>query len=176
MTDGPTIITCAAMRALYAGSFDPITKGHLNIIERTSSFCDDFIVGVAYNEKKKYLFSSAARCELVRESINEYTQGYLHEGVVKVCVIEGLLADFCNKHDITHLVRGLRVNTDFEYEMQIYNVNRDLCGVETIFLPSIPEQTYISSSMVKELAKHGRCEEKYVTPCVAKALNLQFEN
>lgn len=158
-------------RALYAGSFDPITRGHLNIIERASKLFDKLFVGVAVNPDKKHLFNIRERHQMTTDAIRDI-------GIENIDVVEipGLLVDYCNQYDIQYFVRGLRVSTDFEYEMQMFKINRDLGNVETIFLPADPNQTHLSSSAVRQLAKFGHCLDTYVTKNVYSALQNKYSN
>lgn len=134
------------MKALYAGSFDPITKGHLDIIIRASKLCDELVVGVISNPSKKPMYSIDERMQLIGE-VTEKLEN------VKVDSFSGLLADYVNKKGFDLVVRGLRATTDFEIEMQMAQMNAKLYSekVETVFLMTSPQYSFISSSMAKEV-------------------------
>lgn len=137
--------------AVYAGSFDPITNGHLDIIDRASRVFDQLIVGVLINPDKKGLFSIEERVELINKVIKSYNN-------VKVESFEGLLVDFMDKHDASVIIKGLRAVSDFEYEFQMAMMNNKLDNTkETIFMATSPQYSYLSSSAVKQVAKFGGC-------------------
>ncbi|NLJ58616.1 MAG: pantetheine-phosphate adenylyltransferase [Tissierellia bacterium] len=137
------------MKVLYTGSFDPITKGHLDIINRISCKFDEVVVTVFNNIDKKYWFSIEDRCEMVRGAVK-------HLDNVTVDYTEGLVVDYCEKNDINIIVRGLRAVSDYEYELSISSINKHLNKkLETIFLVASAEYSFLSSSMVKDLAEHG---------------------
>lgn len=134
------------MRAIYPGSFDPVTFGHLDIIERSSKIADELIVGVLNNNAKSPLFSLEERVKMLEEVSKDFPN-------VKVVPFEGLLVDFANKMDADIVVRGLRAITDFEYELQMAQTNHKLEEkVETVFLTTRLEYSYLSSTIVKEVA------------------------
>jgi len=134
---------------IYPGSFDPITNGHLDIIERASKLFDKLIVAVTVNPNKNPAFSLEEREELIRECVKDYYN-------VEVDSFEGLLIDYVNAKGACAVVKGLRVVNDFEYEFQMALLNKTLSpNVETIFLMTNSEYSYISSSMIKEIAKLG---------------------
>src|ERR1700693_5871281 len=154
--------------AVYAGSFDPITRGHEDLIRRSCEFVDHLIVAVAVNSSKKALFSTVERVELIRLS----TAG---QKCVEVTQFEGLLVDFAKKVGATLNIRGLRAVSDFEYEFQMALMNRHLSeGFETVFMVPSVETTYISSSVVREVAQHRGNLTALVPPAVAKALAAKF--
>lgn len=136
--------------ALYAGSFDPITNGHLNIIERASAMFDVLVVGIVQNESKTPLLSMDER-----KHIAETVTAHLPN--VEVDVFSGLLADYVNEHKFSAVIRGLRATTDFEYEIQMAQMNARLFveGTETVFLMTDPRYSFISSSLIKEVASLG---------------------
>ena len=137
------------MRVLYTGSFDPITKGHLDIINRISCKFDEVVVTVFNNQEKKYWFSIEERCDMVRGAIKNLKN-------VQVDFTEGLVVDYCVKNDISIIVRGLRAVSDYEYELAISSINKHLDKrLETIFLVASPAYSFLSSSMVKDVAEHG---------------------
>lgn len=137
-------------KALYTGSFDPLTNGHLNIIERAARLYDEVTVGIIINYSKKCMFSLEERKEMIAENLE-------HLDNVKVDCFEGLLADYVNSEGFNVVVRGLRATMDFEYEMQMAHMNARLFneGVETVFLMTEPEYSFVSSSMIKEVHMLG---------------------
>lgn len=137
-------------RALYTGSFDPLTNGHLDIITRASKLYDELVIGVIYNPSKKCLFSLEERETMIREVTEKLPN-------VKVDHFSGLLADYVNSNGFNVVIRGLRATTDFEYEIQMAQMNAMLYDekVENIFLMTSPQYSFISSSMVKEVHALG---------------------
>ncbi|MEV6108813.1 pantetheine-phosphate adenylyltransferase [Streptomyces sp. NPDC051940] len=150
-------------RAVCPGSFDPITNGHLDIIARASKLYDEVYVTVMINQSKKGLFSVEERIDLIRRCTAEY-------GNVKVESYHGLLVDFCKQRDIPAIVKGLRAVSDFDYELQMAQMNHGLSGVETIFIPTNPLHSFLSSSLVKEVAAWGGDVSDHVPPVVQEAL------
>lgn len=157
---------------IYAGSFDPITIGHIDIIKRSLSFCDDLIIGVGNNPAKKTLLDAPTRVQLINEVLdNEINDRYR----VTTLSFDGLLVDFVKKYKAQVLIRGIRSVSDFEYEINLSNINRTLYPkVETIFLPTSPNLAVISSSMVKEIANHYGDVSPFVHPIVKKHLTSIF--
>lgn len=135
-------------RAVCPGSFDPVTNGHLDIIERASKMYDEVVVGVLVNQTKSGLFPIPERIEMLREVTKPYPN-------VSVESFTGLLVDFCVAHDIPVAVKGLRAVSDFDYEQQMAQMNHRLAGVETVFVVTNPLYSFLSSSLVKEVAKYG---------------------
>ncbi|HEX6937185.1 MAG TPA: pantetheine-phosphate adenylyltransferase [Actinomycetes bacterium] len=135
-------------RCVCPGSFDPVTNGHLDVIERASRLYDEVTVAVLVNAAKSGLFPVDERIEMLRE----VTAGF---GNVKVDSFQGLLVDYCRDHDIPVVVKGLRAVSDFDYELQMSQMNNRLTGVETLFVATNPEYSFLSSSLVKEVAKWG---------------------
>ena len=135
-------------RGLFPGSFDPFTKGHADIVKRALELFDEVIIGVGCNEQKVGWLSAEERVAAIAEL-------YKDESRVKVESYTGLTVDFAKAKGITAIVRGVRTTADFEYEMQMADVNRRLTGVETILLPASPELASLSSSLVRELAHFG---------------------
>ena len=157
-----------AITAIYAGSFDPITRGHEDLIRRSSEFVDHLVVAVAVNSSKRALFTTEERVELIRAATTE------NKGV-EVTSFEGLLVDFARKVGAKFNIRGLRAVSDFEYEFQMALMNRHMSeSFETIFMVPSVETTYISSSVVREVGQHHGNLNGLVHPAVAKALAEKF--
>jgi pantetheine-phosphate adenylyltransferase len=135
-------------RAVFPGSFDPITLGHLDIIERAVPLFDEIIVAIGVNAAKKYMWPLKERLKRIEEACEKIKS-------VKVKTYEGLTADFCKKENAQFIVRGLRNTADFSYEQTIAQANGKVNGVETVFLVSSPEFSHISSSIVRDLARNG---------------------
>lgn len=150
--------------AIYAGSFDPITKGHEDLILRSLSFVDRLIVAVARNVNKTPLFTLEERVALIRAAVGD-------ESRIEVHAFDGLLVDFARSVQAGLLIRGLRAVSDFEYEYQMALMNRHLSpGLETVFMVPSLDTTYISASMVREVARFGGDVSNLVHPEVARAL------
>jgi len=130
------------------GSFDPVTNGHLDVISRAAKLADEVIVAVLVNRNKHGLFTLEERIEMLRESLTDYKN-------VRVDSFEGLLVDYCAANDIPAIIKGLRVIGDFDYELQMAQMNHALTGVETLFVPTNPLYSFLSSSLVKEVAVHS---------------------
>ena len=156
-------------RAIYPGSFDPVTYGHLDIIKRSSEMFDEVIVGVLNNSAKHPLFSAEERQQMLVEAVKEFDN-------VKVIGFEGLLVDYMAKSDIYVIIRGLRAITDFDYELQIAQSNRKVSGdnIDTVFLTTSIEYAYLSSSIVKEYAKYGTDVSDFVPEFVEERLKRHF--
>jgi pantetheine-phosphate adenylyltransferase len=135
-------------RAVCPGSFDPITNGHLDIIERASKLYDVVHVAVLINKSKRGLFTVEERMQMIQEVTSDY-------GNVQVESHHGLLVDFCREREIPAIVKGLRAVSDFDYELQMAQMNHGLSGVETLFVPTSPTYSFLSSSLVKEVAAYG---------------------
>jgi pantetheine-phosphate adenylyltransferase len=135
-------------RVVCPGSFDPITNGHLDIIGRAARLYDEVTVAVLINLEKSGLFTVDERIEVLHTVTKEYAN-------VKVQKFHGLLVDFCKQNDIPAIVKGIRVVSDFDYELQMAQLNYRLSGVETLFMPTNPEYSFLSSSRVKEIARYG---------------------
>ncbi|MFV0451369.1 MAG: pantetheine-phosphate adenylyltransferase [Propioniciclava sp.] len=133
------------MKAICPGSFDPVTYGHLDIIERTAALFDEVIVAVGRNSAKNYLFNADERVELLGGA----TAG---RGNVAVKLLEGLLVDFCAQENVDVIVKGLRFASDFEFELQMAQMNHELTGIETVCLPTSARWAHVSSTMVREIA------------------------
>jgi pantetheine-phosphate adenylyltransferase len=135
-------------RAVCPGSFDPPTNGHLDIIGRAARLFDEVTVGVLVNPSKSSVFSVDERLGMLRQLVADVDN-------VKVEAFEGLLVDFCRDHDVDVIVKGLRAVSDFDYELQMAQMNSRLTGVETVFVPTSPEWSFLASSLVKEVARLG---------------------
>ena len=154
--------------AVYAGSFDPITRGHEDLVRRAFGFVDRIVLAVATNSSKQPLFSLDERLALVRATLGD-------EPRVEVRTFEGLLVDFARDVGASVLLRGLRAVADFEYEFQMALMNRHLSpGLETLFMVPSVELTFISSSLVREVARHRGDVSQLVHPLVADALRARF--
>ncbi|MEX1177704.1 MAG: pantetheine-phosphate adenylyltransferase [Nitriliruptor sp.] len=153
--------------AVIPGSFDPVTLGHLDIIGRVASQFDRVVVAVLENPRKDGLFTVEERLELLR------TETASH-GNVEVDRFQGLLVDFCAAHDVDVIVKGLRAVSDFEYELQMAQMNQRMGEVETLFLSTNPEHSYLSSSLIKEIARWGGPLTGTVTPAVEAALRSKY--
>lgn len=136
------------LRVVCPGSFDPVTNGHLDIVARASGLCDEVVVAVLVNQAKAGLFSIEERIEM----LEEVTAGY---GNVMVTSFHGLLVDFCRERRIPAIVKGLRAVSDFDYELQMAQMNHSLAGVETLFMATNPLYSFLSSSLVKDVAMYG---------------------
>ena len=156
--------------AVYPGSFDPPTKGHLDIIQRAAKIFDHVIVAVANNPSKKHTFSVAERLQMTEQLIREIPNA-------DTDTFSGLLADYLRSKKARILIRGLRVVADMDYEFQLASFNRKLNSeVETVFLMPDDQYTYLASSMVKEVARLGAGTDAFVTPYVARRLRQRFKS
>jgi pantetheine-phosphate adenylyltransferase len=154
--------------AIYPGTFDPITNGHIDVVQRTLKIFDDVIIAVAPSYKKEPLFSTEERVILIKESVKEI-------GRVEVEVFDILLIDYAKSRGAIALVRGLRAVSDFEYELQMALMNRRLdANIETVFMMPSEENTFLSSTMVKEVASLGGSVKGLVPEPVEKALEKKF--
>jgi pantetheine-phosphate adenylyltransferase len=153
--------------AVYPGSFDPITKGHEDLIHRSLEFVDQLIVAVAVNVAKQPLFSLDERVALIKQAVPDKR--------LEVQSFEGLLAEFAKKVNASVIIRGLRAVSDFEYEFQMALMNRTLAPkIETVFLVPAFDLTFVSSSLVREVARFGGDVSQLVDPTVQKALQRKF--
>jgi pantetheine-phosphate adenylyltransferase len=135
-------------RVVCPGSFDPVTNGHLDIISRAATFCDEVIVAVAHNMSKTALFTADERVEMLREVTKAQEN-------VRVEKFDGLTVDFCRANNASAIVKGLRAVSDFDYEMQMAQMNYSQASVETLFMTTNPLYAFLSSSLVKDFAKWG---------------------
>jgi pantetheine-phosphate adenylyltransferase len=135
-------------RAVCPGSFDPVTNGHVDVINRAARLYDELVVAVLVNPGKAGLFSVDERMELLRDAVADLP-------TVRVDSFEGLLVDYCRAQDVPVIVKGLRAVSDFEYELQMAQMNRELAGIETLFVPTAPQVGHLSSSLIKQIAAFG---------------------
>lgn len=155
------------IKAIYPGTFDPVTNGHSDLIVRASKLFNEVIIGVASSPSKKPRFDLQQRVEMLEEVTQNLTN-------VKVVGFKGLLVDFAKEHQAKVLIRGLRAVSDFEYEFQLANMNRRLSPeLESIFLTPAEENSFISSTLVKEVALHEGDVSQFVHPIVKSALEKQ---
>jgi pantetheine-phosphate adenylyltransferase len=158
-------------RAIYPGTFDPITNGHLDVVERALRLFDELIIAVARNDHKGPLFSVAERTRLVEEAIRPLNAG----ARLKVMHFDGLLVDFASEQGAVALIRGLRAVSDFEFEFQLALMNRRLNDrIETLFLMPKDSYTYLSSRIIKEVSRLGGSVQGLVPGCVEEKLKLQW--
>ena len=157
------------LRAIYPGSFDPVTNGHLDVIRRASGLVDELIVGVLNNKAKTPLFSVEERVKMLKEVTKELPG-------VKIVPFEGLLIDFAKEMSAKMVVRGLRAVTDFEYELQMAQTNHKLAeDIETVFLTTSLEYSYLSSSIVKEIAEFNGDIKEFLHPIVVERVKEKLE-
>lgn len=156
------------IRAIYPGSFDPVTYGHLDIIERAAKVADELIVGVLCNKAKTPLFSADERVKMLKEMT-------AHLDNVRIIPFEGLLVDFAEKMDASIIIRGLRAITDFEMELQMAQTNHIMYPkLDTIFFTTSLEYSYLCSSTVREVASFGGDISKFVPPAIEDAVKKKF--
>ena len=135
-------------KAVFPGSFDPITIGHVDIVKRGIKVFDEIIIAIGDNTDKKYMFPKEKRVEFVKQTFNNYDN-------IKIESYDGLTVDFCKKNNIEFMIRGLRNPADFEFEKSIALTNRELTDIETIFFLTSPENSFISSSIVRDLIRNN---------------------
>ena len=153
--------------AMVPGSFDPPTNGHIDVIARCAALFDRVLVGIVRNPEKNALFTAEERIELLEEACSEWDN-------VSVDAFSGLLVDFAEEQGIDVIVKGLRAMTDFDYEFQMSQMNRNLSGITTLFVATKPEYGYLSSSLVKQVASLGGGVDNLVPDAVAAALKERF--
>lgn len=154
------------MRAICPGSFDPVTFGHLDIIERTAHLFDEVVVGVGRNSAKNYLFDTDERVEMLRATCSGLPR-------VEVLPLDGLLVDFCALHGVDVIVKGLRYASDFEFELQMAQMNHALSSVETVMLPTSARWSHLSSTMIREVARLSGPVDQFVPPAVAERIRAK---
>ncbi len=156
-------------RALYTGSFDPMTNGHLDIITRASKMFDELVVGVIVNPNKKPLFTKEERVSMIEEVTADLPN-------VTVDSFQGLLADYVNRNRFNAVVRGLRATSDFEYEIQMAQMNACLFGkgIESVFLMTSPRYSFISSSMIKEVVSLNGCVDGLVPEIILEKIKDKY--
>jgi pantetheine-phosphate adenylyltransferase len=154
-------------RAVCPGSFDPVTNGHLDIVKRAASLFDEVTVAVLINRNKAGLFSVEERLDMLRQTTQEFPN-------VTVDAFHGLLVDFCRERGIAAIVKGLRAVTDFDYELQMAQMNSSLADVDTVFVPTSPEYSFLASSLVKEVASHGGDVSRLVPDLVLRRLTARL--
>jgi pantetheine-phosphate adenylyltransferase len=152
------------IRVVCPGSFDPVTNGHLDVIRRTAKMYDEVIVAVLRNPAKSSLFTAEERVDLLREVTKDLAN-------VRVAKFSGLTVDFCRANEVSAIVKGLRAVTDFDYEMQMAQMNYSQAGVETLFMTTNPLYAFLSSSLVKEFASYGGDVASLVPEPVLRRLN-----
>ena len=141
-------VSSVIRRAVCPGSFDPVSNGHLDIIGRAANLYDELVVAVLINKSKSSLFTVDERMAMLTEVTAEY-------GNVRVDSFHGLLVDYCRSNEIPVIVKGLRAVSDFDYELKMAQMNRGLAGIDTLFMPTNPEYSFLASSLVKEIATYG---------------------
>jgi pantetheine-phosphate adenylyltransferase len=154
-------------RAVCPGSFDPPTNGHLDIIGRAALLFDEIVVAVLMNKTKKSLFTVEERIAMLTEMVAPYPN-------VMVDSFDGLLVDYCRVHDVRAIVKGLRAVTDFDYELQMAQMNQQLSGIDTFFISTSPQYSFLSSSLVREVARFGGDVSSMVPKTVAARLAEMF--
>ena len=158
------------VRAIYPGSFDPITYGHIDIAKRAAELFDELYVVVMENKRKNYTFTIEERVEMVKECLKDLPN-------VRVDTFSGLLVEYTTKNNINVVIRGLRAVTDFEYELQMALANKEICnGVETVFLMTDKNYSFLSSSLVNEVASFGGQVSQWVPEFVERKLREKFKN
>ncbi|MBC9735076.1 pantetheine-phosphate adenylyltransferase [Nocardioides marmotae] len=155
-------------RAVCPGSFDPVTRGHLDIIGRAAALFDEVVVAVGVNASKRRLFEPEERLAMLEQACAEWDN-------VRVDGFTGLLTDYCAENDVVAIVKGLRGPGDFEYELPMAHMNVSLTGVETVFVPTSPQWSFVSSSLIKEVASFGGDVSPFVPGFVLERLTARVE-
>lgn len=162
------------VKAIYAGTFDPITNGHMDIIHRSMKFCDELIILIGINSKKTTMFTDQERISQIEKAVDN-GMDFLTGTQVRVKTFQSLLVDYAKEIKADIMVRGIRSVSDFEYEINLANINKVLYpSLETVFLPTSPELAVVSSSMVKEVAKFGGDISRFVPKHIVEAVNSKF--
>ena len=160
--------------AIYPGTFDPITYGHIDVIKKALNIVDTVIVAISDGNNKNYLFNSDERIEIIKKAL--FSDLKLNKNKIKIISFKSLTTDLCKKHKSNIILRGLRAVSDFEYEFQLAGMNRKLNdSVETIFLMSNVENQIISSKFVKEIISRGGDVKKFTTKSTIKSLKQKYE-
>ena len=154
-------------KVVCPGSFDPVTNGHLDIVQRASRLFDEVVVAVLVNDSKASLFSLEERLDMLSRATSDLPN-------VTVASFDGLLVDFCFDNGVSAIVKGLRAVSDFDYELQMAQMNNSLTEVDTVFIPTSPEYSFLASSLVKEVAKGGGDVSRLVPEFVLDALKARF--
>ena len=160
--------TGSPRRAVCPGSYDPVTLGHLDIIGRASSLYDEVVVAVLINKSKSSLFTVDERVDMLTQVTAEY-------GNVRVDSFHGLLVHYCRSQDIPVVIKGIRAVSDFDYELKMAQMNHGLTGLETLFMPTNPEFSFLTSSLIKEIATWGGDVAKLVPPLVLERLTARLD-
>ena len=160
--------------AIYPGTFDPITYGHIDVIKKALNIVDSVIVAISDGNNKNYLFNSDERIEIVKKAL--FSDLKLNKNKIKIISFKSLTTDLCKKYKSNIILRGLRAASDFEYEFQLAGMNRQLNkNVETVFLMSDPENQVISSKFVKEIAKLNGNVDNFVTKSTKRAIKDKYD-
>lgn len=154
-------------RAVTPGSYDPVTNGHLDIIGRAAHLFDEVVVAVLINKTKRTLFSVEERIDMLREVTAQWPN-------VRVDSWHGLLVDYCRENDIKAIVKGLRAVSDYDYELQMAQMNHQLTGVDTLFMPTTPAYSFVASSLVKEVATYGGDVSTLLPPSIEQRLQQRL--
>ncbi|MCS7480226.1 pantetheine-phosphate adenylyltransferase [Umezawaea endophytica] len=155
-------------RAVCPGSYDPVTNGHLDIIGRAAKLFDEVVVAVLINKNKKTLFSVEERTDMLAEVTSQWPN-------VRIDSWHGLLVDYCREHDIKAIVKGLRAVSDYDYELQMAQMNHQLSGVDTLFMPTNPIYSFLASSLVKDVATYGGDVSTLLPPTIERRLMQRLE-
>ena len=162
------------IKAIYAGTFDPVTNGHIDVINRSMEFCTDLTVAIGINPAKKTMFSEDERISQIDKAVTKEVE-FLRSCNIKVTTFQGLLVEYARSIGAKVLVRGIRSVSDFEYEIMLANTNKVLAPeIETVFIPTRPELAVVSSSMIKEIARNGGDISRFAPAHVVSAVNAQF--
>lgn len=161
-------------KGIYPGTFDPITNGHLDIIKRSMQFCRQLVIAIGINPAKSTMFTEEERIFQIQKTIVQNIE-FLASTNINVIPFQGLLVDFAKEQNAQILIRGIRSVSDFEYEINLANINKTLApSIETVFLPTSPDLAVVSSSMVKEVSKLGGDIGRFVPIHVAEAVKGKF--
>lgn len=172
--ESPTTSGEKVFKGVYAGTFDPITVGHMDVIRRSMQFCRQLVIAIGINPAKKTMFSEEERIKQINGAIDKGVD-FLTATNITVVSFQGLLVEYAKEIGANILVRGIRSVSDFEYEINLANINKVLApNIETVFLPTSPELAVVSSSMVKEIARCGGDISRFVPAHVVPAVMNQF--